>query len=232
MNLAEYRAAHDRVTAPVAAATVSTLRGLAGRPVTGTGWRLLLDVLFPIVVQGRRATGELAARFYLDQRPPLELPAPPLEPPPYRRDALDRAVARTARTRLSERASTRAAISDTTATVVRHVAQAGRDVLVTAAQTDRVRWARVPTGRETCAFCWLLASRGPVYRSGDMTHWHDRCDCLVVPVSNPDDWEGRATFLAAQRLWRDSTEGLSGRDALNAFRRALARTRTPDPTAT
>ncbi|PPK63515.1 hypothetical protein V5P93_000430 [Actinokineospora auranticolor] len=229
MNLAEYRAAQDRATAPVVAATVSALRGLAGRPVTPSGWSLLLGVLFPVVVQGRRATGELAARFYLDQRPPLPRPAPPLDPPPYRRDALEHAVARTARTRIADQVSTRAAISDTTAAVARHVVQAGRDVIVTAAQTDRLRWARVPTGRETCAFCWLLASRGPVYRSGDMTRWHDRCDCLVMPVSNPDDWEGRATFLAAQRLWRDSTAGLSGRDALIAFRRAVAR--TPDPTA-
>ncbi|MBM7771229.1 hypothetical protein JOD54_001433 [Actinokineospora baliensis] len=218
------------MAAPVVAATVSTLRGLAGRPVTPSGWRLLLDVLFPVVLQGRNATAELAARFYIEQRPALDRPAPPLDPPSYQRAALDRAVARTARTRLRDRASSRAAISDTAAVVTRHVMQAGRDVLVTAAQTDRVRWARVPTGRETCAFCWLLASRGPVYRSADMTRWHDRCDCLVVPVHNPDDWEGRATFLAAQRLWRDSTEGKSGRDALNAFRRAL--TRSPDPTAT
>lgn len=51
-----------------------------------------------------------------------------------------------------------------------------------------VRYARVPTGKETCGFCLMLASRGFDYTSrkaaGDMgfafNHFHDRCDCRVV----------------------------------------------------
>ena len=46
------------------------------------------------------------------------------------------------------------------------------------------RYARVPTGTETCAFCLMLASRGFVYRSernaGSMNHYHSGCDCRVV----------------------------------------------------
>lgn len=46
----------------------------------------------------------------------------------------------------------------------------------------RPRWARVPTGAETCQFCIMLASRGFVYRNEDVaSHAHANCDCRVVP---------------------------------------------------
>ena len=46
-----------------------------------------------------------------------------------------------------------------------------------------VRWARVPTGRETCAYCFMLASRGWDYVSEDTAHAgsHQGCNCIVVP---------------------------------------------------
>ena len=44
------------------------------------------------------------------------------------------------------------------------------------------RWARVPTGPETCRFCVMLASRGFVYHSEELaSHAHANCDCRVVP---------------------------------------------------
>lgn len=47
------------------------------------------------------------------------------------------------------------------------------------------RFARVPTGAETCSFCIMLASRGAVYKSeltaGAMNHYHPKCDCKIVP---------------------------------------------------
>lgn len=50
------------------------------------------------------------------------------------------------------------------------------------------RYARVPTGAETCNFCIMLASRGFVYRSsnaaGALDHWHPNCDCRIVPGFN------------------------------------------------
>lgn len=46
------------------------------------------------------------------------------------------------------------------------------------------RFARVPTGAETCPFCIMLASRGFVYRSskraGQLDHYHPNCDCRIV----------------------------------------------------
>lgn len=47
------------------------------------------------------------------------------------------------------------------------------------------RYARVPTGTETCPFCIMLASRGFVYHSkesaGSLNHFHANCDCRVIP---------------------------------------------------
>ncbi len=48
-----------------------------------------------------------------------------------------------------------------------------------------MRFARVPTGRETCGFCLVLASRGFVYSSrneagGAFNRFHRNCDCRVV----------------------------------------------------
>ncbi len=52
-----------------------------------------------------------------------------------------------------------------------------------------VKFARVPTGAETCAFCIMLASRGFVYASektaGEFDHFHDNCDCKVVAGFGP-----------------------------------------------
>ena len=52
----------------------------------------------------------------------------------------------------------------------------------------RVRYARVPTGAETCDFCLMLASRGFVYQSEGTAgagHTHSSCDCRCVP-----GWDG------------------------------------------
>ena len=53
-----------------------------------------------------------------------------------------------------------------------------------------VRFARVPAGLETCAFCIMLASRGAVYRTrktaGEFKHFHRRCDCKIVPGFEDD----------------------------------------------
>ena len=55
------------------------------------------------------------------------------------------------------------------------------------------KYARVPTGAETCDFCLMLASRGFVYRSEStaaIDHTHSRCDCRAVPGWDGDEVEG------------------------------------------
>lgn len=56
------------------------------------------------------------------------------------------------------------------------------------------RFARMPTGRETCAFCNMLASRGFVYNSersaGKLDHYHTNCKCRVIPQFGRGSYEG------------------------------------------
>lgn len=47
------------------------------------------------------------------------------------------------------------------------------------------RFARVPRGARTCAFCLVMASKGFVYTTakaaGKLRKYHDDCDCQIVP---------------------------------------------------
>lgn len=75
--------------------------------------------------------------------------------------------------------------------------RAANDTTLRNAQRDGrrgVRYARVPTGAETCTFCRMLASRGFVYKSdksaGRLSHFHRNCDCRVVASTDADGLEG------------------------------------------
>lgn len=62
---------------------------------------------------------------------------------------------------------------------------AGNSMVENGARDDlKPRYARVPTGAETCAFCTMLASRGFVYhtraKAGALDHYHANCDCRIV----------------------------------------------------
>jgi hypothetical protein len=66
------------------------------------------------------------------------------------------------------------------------ISDSGRATMQHAATGDpkRTRFARVPTGAETCAWCMLWASRGFIYRSeasAQFTRSHFKCDCQIVP---------------------------------------------------
>lgn len=56
-----------------------------------------------------------------------------------------------------------------------------------------VKFARVTSGRNTCAFCLMLAGRGAVYDSrksaGEFDHWHRHCTCKVVPCFSGNQYE-------------------------------------------
>lgn len=53
-------------------------------------------------------------------------------------------------------------------------------------RAQKVKWARMPSGLETCPFCFMLASRGFVYAnektaSEGQHGYHNHCDCVAVP---------------------------------------------------
>lgn len=106
----------------------------------------------------------------------------------------------------------------------RFVMNAGRDTIdgSVAADTRALGWARVTDGNP-CAFCRMLASRGPVYTSKERAagrKWHRKCGCTAEPIFHADaEWPGRAREWQDQ--WNETTKGLSGRDARLAFRQAV-----------
>lgn len=68
--------------------------------------------------------------------------------------------------------------------VAKHSLQPGRDTVALSTQRDpaRVRWARVPSGAKTCAFCLERASMGFTYTSqASALEFHGGCDCVAVP---------------------------------------------------
>lgn len=109
-------------------------------------------------------------------------------------------------------------------------AQEARSTLVQAVERDPQAkgWARV-VRPGACYFCRMLATRGARYRSEESANFraHTRydgkggvCRCTVEPL-----WVGRyeppAHVRADQQLWSEATDGLSGREAVNAFRAAV-----------
>ncbi|WP_303249747.1 hypothetical protein [uncultured Slackia sp.] len=53
------------------------------------------------------------------------------------------------------------------------------------------RWARVPSGRETCPFCLMLASFGfNTWSKEAASHTHANCDCRIVPQWDEGSVEG------------------------------------------
>lgn len=219
-------------------------------------WYQLLQILFPIVLRARQRSAELAREFYDSQRElhHPDLPRHPMFLADYRLEWFVEAM-EPARAELSKPGASDYAVERVALRAMKEVENAGRRTLLRPVEDESVQdpvvkgWARVATGRETCGFCMMLVSRGPVYRSaagagldtddttaqqliddGDteamnklMKRWHEGCDCKVVPVFNRAEWPGREAYLRAERIWRDVTKGYKGRDAMNAFRRAIER---------
>ena len=99
------------------------------------------------------------------------------------------------------------------------------------ADPARPRFARVPTGAETCEFCLMLASRGFVYHSestASMGHVHSDCDCRIVPgwegmgvegydtQAIYDEWQSAIDYRASERAERRGTTEAEERAAIMA----------------
>ena len=89
-----------------------------------------------------------------------------------------------------------------------------------------VRYARVSSGRETCAFCFMLASRGFVYHTkqkageGFGHSYHRHCDCIIVPGFH----EGTGISADAQ------IEGYEPSKLYNRYKSCLDAVQTPQHT--
>ena len=115
-------------------------------------------------------------------------------------------------------------------TVSRDVLAGGRETIFAEQQRDpqAMGVARI-TGAAACAFCQMLASRGPIYLSaysalqieGQEMDYHLHCDCSIEVAFEGYEWNARS--LAQQERWKASD------GTLNGFRRDI--NKTPDKPA-
>jgi hypothetical protein len=104
----------------------------------------------------------------------------------------------------------------------RHVLTGGRRSLLTLLQDDPQarRWIRVTDG-DPCAYCAMLAGRGPVYLTKKTASFsaHDHCACTAEPVYHLDaPWPGRAAEF--RKLWDEHIKGkYSGKKARQEWQR-------------
>lgn len=123
------------------------------------------------------------------------------------------------------------ALVRTSGALSRLIFAGGRDTLTGSVNADKVAlgWMRV-TDADPCAFCALLAGRGPVYKTEQSADFraHDHCACTVEPFYDGSEW------TASAREWRDmynqavsearasgDLERGTSNDLLNAFRRSF-----------
>lgn len=83
-----------------------------------------------------------------------------------------------------------------------------------------MKFARVPTGRETCGFCLMLASRGFDYdsreaagdRGGRYNSYHSHCDCTVVAGDDSTEIDGYDPEWLRD-VYRDARAAIEGDSA-------------------
>lgn len=250
MTAEEYAEAQAAITAELVATVLQLSTSFRLPTLTIYDWRFLLEILFPFVYEARRKSAELARQFYDSQRE-LHLPDRPRKDMYLAEYQLDWFIEDMfpAREDFLESGASEGSVSQVALRAAKAVENGGRRTLLRVVDDDTEvqGWARVATGRETCGFCMMLVSRGPAYKSargaglnasdelaeelwnrGDtaalkelMTRWHPGCDCKVVPVFDRANWPGRDAYLRALEIWKKETRGYRGKDAMNAFRRAI-----------
>lgn len=129
---------------------------------------------------------------------------------------------------------------------IRHTMNAGRNSTIASAKADQAAIGAVYLTKaddRVCHWCLMLASRGPVYKGHSFDESdrlftgpgtakvHDNCRCVLRTVYSED-----APLLADARelyaRWLDATKDpetgrrLSGRNAINAWRRDIYRQRS------
>lgn len=250
MLLTELHRRQRSISARVMRLVLQVLLPFLFIPLTSQVWADIVRSIFPLVDQARTESAVLAREYYDTQRKRHtdEGDRFDIDLPPYEYDWFNEAMAPSKKSfQLNETSLGQAVQAGFRA--VKEVENGGRRAIRNAVDKDPIvlGWARVATGRETCGFCLMLVSRGPVYQDAEsaglnaddttaleildegdteafnelMTRFHPNCDCKVVPVFDRADWQGRDDYLAARDTWREVTKGFSGRDALNAFRRAI-----------
>lgn len=233
-----YRARQALVSARLARQITQAWRDLSQPARIDTNWPTIRSLMVASVLTARRESASLAEHAYMEARRDAGIDEDGFRPP--RPPALEgrrltasldvtgpvefkRAVAAGKSPQQAVDAAAVRLAGSTTYLAL----DGGRQVMQQAIVRDERAsgYARV-TDNDPCAWCAMLASRGPVYKSaataGDPrrggTTYHDACACQAWPAFTlNEDFVGIADRLYDD--WLRETRGTGGRDAVNAFRR-------------
>ncbi len=255
MTPEQYGIYQAAITAAAAQYAAQFATFFAQPAISAAEWVRLLRLVFPQVEVFRDRSAKLAREFYDSQRAEFhpELPRHDRYTEPYQ-FAWFVTNMEPVRKKMSQQMSPESAVAQFSLQLVREVENAGRRQIIRAVESDDavveklsrqqdserwvmpgesrpvLGWARVATGLETCGWCLMLVSRGPVYKtpkSGGskfdedttvaalaadkdvtdfMKEWHVGCDCKVVPVFDKANWPGKAAQERALQLWIDADE--------------------------
>jgi hypothetical protein len=208
--------------------------------LTEQQYTVLTGQMYDLVDDARRDSAKLAREFFDTQwRAEVGDEDPPeVDLPSYQPQWFEAAM-RPLKPQLTSPDTPRETIARAAQVAAKETENGGRRTIIRAVEDNQrpIGWARYDPKPPTCAFCLMLISRGPVYTSESAAKYktrkaktyqgHDRetfhpgCSCKVVPVFSNERWEGHDQYRDAENLWKESTRGWSGKNALNAFRRAV-----------
>lgn len=242
LTVPAYRAAQDAINRELAVVALPLAQSLVDQETTESSLTSFVRTLFSTVTLARAKSELLANEFYQSQRNEYLRPGfVSLQAPEeaYSIGNLLKGIFRVVRPGQVPDSPVPAV-----STVVRHAETAGRRRLTGLSLVDKEceGWARLSRGDKTCSFCLMMISRGPDYKSGgtgetftsrksgktftakyptvNSKAFHNQCDCVQVPVFDRENFPGRDQWIAAEKLWIESTRGKSGSKALAAFRAA------------
>ena len=199
-------------------------------PGNSAVWQSLLAALKALVAAFRIRSAQSAANYYSRSRWEAGVRSSilPRQAGPAPADLVEvaaqitgaRAYGRAVSSGFTERAARERAGTQIAGAMARIALDAGRETILATADEDpeAIGWARI-TDADPCAFCAMLASRGPVYSEDTASFQaHAHCACIAAPVWSRDEaWLGHSKDLYEQ--WQKATKGHSGADALKAWRR-------------
>jgi hypothetical protein len=166
VTAAEYAEAQRLIVAALVALVLRVLFPFRGLLILPAAWRALLASLYPAVEQARRESAELGREFYDSQRAARlddDGDRHDVDLPGYRQEWFEEAMA-PLEDLVSRDGVTDEVLTDAAHRVSKEAVAGSRRTILRAVESDPkvLGWARVATGRETCAFCLMMISRGVV----------------------------------------------------------------------
>lgn len=233
-----YRRLQSLIAARLAQQVLQVWRELMNPAKIDASWPAVRSALEPLVEQAREQSAVLGLETYMEARRDAGIKDgdfTPEEPLPLLIDRLEKSLdvsgpvefkKAIAAGKNPQQAMDAAAVRLVGSTQYLAL-EGGRQAMQRSIAADEraTGWARV-TDDDPCAWCAMLASRGPVYKSaktaGDPrrggNRYHDHCGCQAWPAfTNDEPFIGVAEKLYDD--WLRTTRGRGGQHAVNAFRR-------------